>query len=191
MKKENEQNLDEKQYLRNSLLFYYESKVSYDNHVKSFETIKSDFERDMDLYFDKYSNDEDEIRLNTNDMYAGTAGLKVKKVQSVKVTINPKALLRKGNLDKEVKKKVIHTGYQVTDIMGLLKFLKSQGIKYADVKAFIKQVPTVDYDAINNLVEIGEIDPDLVKECSEIDIKKPYYRFTPVRQRNPVRKPVV
>lgn len=189
MKKEL-QNDNERQYLRNSLLFYYESKVNYDKHTKSFETIKGEFESDMDLLFDKYANDEDEIRLKTNDMYAGTVGLKVKKVQSVKVTVNPTIFARKCS-DADIKSKVLRSTYQVTDIMGLLKFLKDQGIRYSDVKSFIKRAPVVNYDALNNLVDIGELDPDIVKESSEVDVRKPYYKFTPVRQVNPARKPVI
>lgn len=181
---------DERQYLRNSLLFFYESKVNYDKHTKSFETIKAEFESDMELYFDKYANEDGEIRLKTNDTYAGTIGIKVKKVEPTKVTINPVTFLRKCK-DKLLRKKIVKNGYQVTDVMGLLKYLKEQGISYKDVKSFIKRVPNVDYDALNNAVDLGELDPELVKECSEINFRKPYYKFTPIQQKNPVRKPVV
>lgn len=182
--------IDEKEYLRNSLLFFYESKVNYDKHTKSFETVKAEFESDMELYFDKYANEDGEIRLKTNDMYAGTIGIKVKKVEPTSVKINPAIFIRRCT-DKLLKKKIVHNGYQVIDIMGLLKFLKEQGISYKDVKSYIKRVPSVDYDALNNAVELGELEPELVKECSEVNFRKPYFRFTPVRQKNPVRKPVV
>jgi len=182
--------LDEKQYLRDALLFFYESKVNYEKHTDSFNAIKAEFESDMDLYYDKFANKDGEIRLKTTDTYAGVIGIKVKKVSPTKVKINPMTFIRRCT-DKIIKKKVIHNGYQVTDIMGLLKFLKEQGITYKDVKAFIKRVPTVDYEALDNAVELGEIDEDFVKGCSEVEFRKPYYRFTPIRQKNPARKPVV
>lgn len=182
--------VDEKQYLRDSLIFFYESKVNYDKHTQAFNEIKQEFESDMDLYFDKYANENNEIRVKTTDMYMGLIGVKVKKVEPTKVVINPMTFIRRCT-DKILKKKVIHNGYKVTDIMGLLNFLKDKGITYKDVKQFIKRVPTVDYDALNNAVELGEVDAELVKECSQIEFKKPYYRFTPIRQKNPVRKPVV
>lgn len=182
--------LDEKQYLRDALLFFYESKVNYEKHTESFNNIKSEFESDMDLYFEKYANENGEIRLKTTDTYAGVIGIKVKKVSPTKVKINPKTFILRCK-DKVLKKKIIHNGYQVIDIMGLLKFLKKQGITYKDVKTFIKRVPTVDYEALDNAVELGEIDADFVKGCSEVEFRKPYYRFTPIRQKNPARKPVV
>lgn len=182
--------LDEKQYLRDTLLFFYESKVNYEKHKDSFESIKAEFESDMDLYFDKYADENGELRLKVNDTYIGVIGLKIKKVSPIKVKINPMTFIRRCT-DKALKEKIIHNGYQVTDIMGLLKFLKSKGIKYADVKSFIKRVPTVDYTALDNAVELGEIDGEFVKGCSEVDFKKPYYKFTPVKQKNPARKPVV
>lgn len=180
--------LDERQYLRDALLFFYESKVNYEKHTEAFNGIKSEFESDMDLYFDKYAKDG-EIRLKTSELYAGVIGIKVKKVSPTKVKINPMTFIRRCT-DNVLKKKIIHNGYQVIDIMGLLKFLKSKGIKYADVKSFIKRVPTVDYDALDNAVELGEIDEDFVKGCSDLEFRKPYYRFTPIRQKNPARKPV-
>lgn len=182
--------VDEQQYLRDALIFFYEAKVNYDKHTKSFENIKSEFEKDMDMYYDKFANDKGEIRLKTNDTYAGTIGIKVKKVEPTQVKVNPNLFNSKCG-DKELKKKIVHNGYQVTDTMGLLQFLKEQGIKYNDVKQFFKRVPTIDNDALNNAVELGELDPEIVKECSEVNYKKPYYRFTPIRQKNPVRKPEV
>lgn len=181
---------DEKQYLRDTLIFFYEAKVNYDKHTESFKNIKSDFEKEMEMYFDKYANSNGEIRLKTNDTYAGTIGIKVKKIEPTQVKINPNLFNSKCG-DKKLKKKIVHNGYQVTDTMGLLKFLKEKGIKYNEVKEFIKRVPTVDNDALNNAVELGEIDPEIVKECAEVNYKKPYFKFTPVRQKNPVRKPVI
>ena len=182
--------VDEKQYLRDSLLFYYESKVNYDKHTEAYNSVKAEFESDMDLYFDKFANDNDEIRIKTTDTYAGVIGLKVKKIQPTTVKIDPLKFIEKCK-NKILRKKIINTGYKVTDTMGLLKFLKKKGISYKDVKSYIEKVPNINEAALDNAVELGEIEPELVKECSEVIFKKPYYRFTPVRQRNPVRKPVV
>ena len=182
--------VDEKQYLRNSLLYFYESKVNYDKHTKAFETIKGEFESDMEMYFDKYANEDGEIRLKTNDMYAGTIGVKVKKVEPTSVKINATKFIQKCT-DKVLKKKCLLCGYKVEDIMGLLKFLQSKGITYKDVRSYIKRVYTVDEAALNQAVELGEIDPQLVKDCADVNFRKPWYKFTPIRQKNPIRKPVV
>lgn len=184
------QKIDEKQYIKDSILFFYESKVNYEKHTDSFNSIKQEFENDMDLYFDKFANEDGEIKMGTSDMYVGVIGLKIKKVMPTKVKINPMTFIRRCT-DKELKDKIVHNSYQVTDIMGLLNFLKDNGIRYKDVKSFIKREPVIDYQALDNAVELGEVDEDFVKGCSEIDYKKPYYRISPIRQKNPARKPIV
>ena len=170
----------EKQFLKDSILYYYESKTGFEAHKNNFENIKSEFESDMELLYDKYANDNNEMRINTSDKYTGVTGLKVKKVQPVTTEINYEKF-RHACKDSEVRKKCIRSTYKVTDILGLLSYLKEQGIRYKDVKKYLKREHTVDEQTVENLVEIGELEGEVVRESTLVRLKKPYYRITPIK----------
>lgn len=179
----------EKEYLINAIKFFFSEKTSFDGHKKSFDIVKQDFEKDMDLLFDKYSNEEDELKVRTDDTFAGISGVKVKKVQPKSTSVDVNAF-RKAVKDKELKKELMSVSYTVTDIIGLLKYLREIGVRYEDVNSFIRKTYSVDEGALNNAYELGKIDYETVEKCIKVTNKKPYYKLTPVKQTR-TRKPIV
>lgn len=78
----------------------------------------------------------------------------------------------KERLDKALCKKVIKKRYEIVNMEGLKKYLKSCGVDPKKFKKYILVTEYVDYDMMEQLYEFGEIDIKGLKGCYDIKESK-------------------
>lgn len=162
------------QFVRDSILFYYSEKKTNEACNSSFEQVKIDFKNVMERYFDKFKNDDGKIELDvTGEQYSDITKIILSRVQPTKVTWN----IQKLNelLDKKQKQLVIQKNYQVNDWPGFLNFLKDSGLKFSDIKKFISIEDSVRVNQLDKLIDLGLVDEEEVKKCSDIKLSPAYY----------------
>lgn len=99
--------------------------------------------------------------------------LVVTRVQSSKVEFNPDKLEKA--LGKELASSVIHKRYEITDMSGLVAYLKSCGVDPKVFKSFLNVSKTVDTKELDRLEELGKVTTAQVKGCYTIKKQSPYF----------------
>ena len=96
--------------------------------------------------------------------------LRLTKSKSKKVTFDVDKL--KVRLPKKLQKKVLNKRYEISDFEGLKEYLKSCGVDPKIFKGFIRVVETVDYDSMNQLYDLGEVDLKRLEGCYDVKESK-------------------
>ena len=99
----------------------------------------------------------------------------VKKVQRVTVNFDPEKV--EQQIDEDLHTQFVTKRYAITDIDGLIKYLKSCGVSAKRFKSFITVEKGIDRKALDNLIEIGEITMDELEGCYEVKESESYLRF--------------
>lgn len=85
-------------------------------------------------------------------------------------------------LGKDICNEFIDKEYKVTDMDGLVKYLKSCGVNPKKFKQYIEIQKSVNQEALNQLSEIGDITSEDVKGCFEIKESDSYLRLGLVKE---------
>lgn len=167
-----------KEFVQELALYYYRQKQTRDHVQRSFEDAQYEFKQQMDRYFDSAANDEGkvEIDVSQNVNFAGLKSLVMTRVQPAKVVWDVEGL--HGVLDKKQQKQVLRKKYAVTNWVRLFKLLKDAGVDWHEFLKCISITEEVDENALDKLVDLGEVDEEEVKACSEVKLGTPSYRFT-------------
>lgn len=162
--------------LTQSVLGYAQKNTKFKKIQTQFTELKEQFYSDMEDYF--FCNDIDPnegvtIEYDNELVYSGT--LTVKKVQKSSVEFDANKLEKA--LGKEFSDVIIKK-HEITDMTGLVTYLKECGCDPKIFKSFIQTTKSVDTKELDRLEEIGKITIAQVKGCYEVKPQKPYFTVT-------------
>lgn len=164
------------QWAADRIKYYWERKRNYEATKRSFDDDKYEFNNEMDRYFDVVADDDGKITVDLRETVRGVKKIICQRITQVKVNFNIDKLRKV--LTREQQKKVIRKHYKVVNWPGLMKLLKESGV---DWKKFLKCVEVseeVDEGVLEQLAELGEVNAEKVKSCSEAKIRTQYYKIT-------------
>lgn len=141
---------------------------------KQMETLKKNFYASTSDFFDE--NDiEKEVSFSYNEIAVNTV-LNIKKVQKVSVEFD--ADKTEKVLDKSLRDEVISKRYEITDIEGLIEYLKECGVNPKRFKSYISVEKSVDVSALENLVATGKVNESDFEGCYSVKKSNPYFSVT-------------
>lgn len=97
-----------------------------------------------------------------------TAEKTVRLMRVVRRQVNFDADALEEKLGKDFCRNFIHRRYEITDWDGMVKLLKSYGIKPKEFLPFINVVKTVDTKALEQMEELGDITEDDIEGTYEV-----------------------
>lgn len=167
-----------KEFVKELALYYYRQKLTRDHVQRSFEDAQFEFKQQMDRYFDSAADDDGrlEIDVSKNANFAGLKSVIMTRVQPATIIWDAEAL--RGVLDKKQVKQVIRKKYAVTNWVKLFKLLKDAGVDWHDFLGCVSITEEVNVQALEKLVDLGDVDESEVKACSEVKLGTPSFRFT-------------
>ena len=149
---------------------YAEKKQKFDKASKQFETYKAEFEDAMEDCF------EHELVGNRKNIVVDLDDGKVVTItRAVRTTIEWFADKLKAHVTKEVYSQCVKKHYEITDMKGLTKYVKSCGVDSNVFKQFIAVEEMIDTDAIDRASERGLLETRDIRGCYLVHCSKPYY----------------
>lgn len=96
--------------------------------------------------------------------------------------VHPKSLVfdiqkLKKCLDKKTQDAIIKKEYTVSNMDGLIEYLKSCGVDPKKFKNYLTIKETVDTKAIDQLSALGQLDKEAIKDCYEVHKKTSYVKM--------------
>lgn len=152
---------------------FYLKKQEFELNSSNFELEKKAFYAKMEEYWKSNNISEDKI---SDDKFS------ISKIQSVKIEFDIDKLEKV--LDKKTLNQVIIKKYAITDFSNLIKYLKSCGVDSKKFKSFISIDKTVDQKAIDNLIDVGEIDKEDLSGTYTAIVKNPYFKVVNIEEKN-------
>lgn len=159
-----QKNLDAK--AANAAWEFFHQKEEFDQTKKEFEEAKKQFEEIMLEYMKGKSA--------TFESDGFTDGqLVVKKVEKTSIEWDAEKLEKR--VEKSVAKQVIKKQYRITDMQGLIQYLRSCGVDPKIFKKFLLVDKTVDEKAVDRLGDTGELTVKQISGCYLVKSQKPYF----------------
>lgn len=165
-----------KEFVQELALYYYRQKKTHDNVERSFEDAKYEFKQQMDRYYDQACDDEGKVEIQVEGKLKGFDTLIMTRVQPSKVVWDIGAL--HSVLDKKQRKKVLRKKYTVRNWVKLMQLLKDAGVDWHEFLKCVDVTEEVNEQALDKLVDLGEVDEEEIKACAEVKLGTPSYRFT-------------
>ena len=156
---------------KQSIMNFFQKQKRFKQIQNQFCEIKADFYNDMEDYF-KCNGIDGKLTIESND-YDGAESFVVTRIQSSKVEFNPDKLERA--LGKELAQNVIQRHYEITDMGGLITYLKDFEINPKVFKSFISVRKTVNTKELDKLEELGKITAEQIKGCYIVKSQSPYF----------------
>ena len=100
----------------------------------------------------------------------------VKKIEPTSIVWDAEKL--EQVLDKEDYKAIIEKTYTISDMEGLVTYLKSCGVSPRRFKSFIEVTRKVDESALEQLDAVGKIDREELEDCFTVNKKSSYLRIS-------------
>lgn len=148
---------------------FFHLKEEFDQTQKQFEAQKHEFYETMNEYFGKNGGVSAKF---DDDGFAG-GQLVVKKVEKTSIEWDAEKLEKK--VEKPIVKQVIKKQYRISDMQGLIQYLKSCGVDPAIFKRFILVDKTVDEKAVDRLGDTGQLTVKQISGCYVVKTQKPYF----------------
>lgn len=135
------------------------------------------------MYCNKGMNDEIEFFAQSGEMFSKeNRNVRVRRIVPTTITWDADKLEKR--LDKQVAQKIIQKQYTITDMDGLIAYLKSCGVSASKFKSFIAVTKTVDAKALEQLDAVGEIQHSDIKGCYSVKEKSSYLRLDVIEDEN-------
>lgn len=157
----------------------YEAKCEYDKVKKYYdETKKKESVAISNFMFSNMPGENGfDITLSEGyTYYDNPKKLHVTRARRKKVVWNVEML--KERMSKDKRKAVIKKEYVITDMDGLITYLKSCGVDPKKFKAYLSISESVDEKELNNLFEVGVITKNDIKGCYDVEMSEPYIVIT-------------
>lgn len=170
------QKYDKYQWAADRIKYFWERKRTYEATKRSFEDDKFEFNNEMDRYFDEVSDDDGKFTIDMKDTIKGVSKIICQKITQTVIHFDVKKLRKV--LTKEQQKKVIQKHYQINNWPGLFTFLKESGVDWKEFLKYVDVSESAKVNVIEKMVELGEVDAETIKKCSNVKIKTQYYKIT-------------
>lgn len=153
------------------------------NEKKVLHEVEEEEKRNISNYMYCNGLKEMEVLLDDDEQLCVDPILvKVKKLVSTTVVFDTDKL--KERLGKEIYNDIVDTEYQVTDIEGLIEYLKECGVSPKKFKKHIKRKDTLNKERFDKYYEFGDIKMEDVKGCYSVKKSSPSIRVTEVKGGN-------
>lgn len=170
------QKLSVEERLKVETLAFVGLKKVNDKSAEMFDEAKKHYYDVMDEIFDSVA-DGNSFEFDYN-VEAEAEHFKVTKVQKSFVSWDMKKLrVVLGDNASEV----VARDYDVIDFVGLAKYVKSLGGELKLFLSFFNVSESVDVKALDNLIEVGEVDEDEVAGCCDVKLGKSWYKVSSKR----------
>lgn len=136
-----------------------------------YKELQSEFNDDMDHYFDGLARNRKFAKFEDSN---GDV-LVVTRVAPTKIEWFPEKL--KARVTKPIWKQLCKKHYEVVDMPGLIKYLKTCSVDPKVFKMFVEVTESVDEQAIERLGDIGKLAPHNIAGCYMVKSSKPYYKL--------------
>lgn len=157
---------------KQAITTFFQKQKKFKQIQTRFGEIKADFYDNMEDYF-RCNNVDGKLTIDCNEYGENCGTFTVTRVQSSKVEFNPDKLEKV--LGKELSQDVIQKHYEITDMNGLVTYLKECGISPKVFKSFISVRKTVNTKELDRLEELGMITAEQIKGCYTIKSQNPYF----------------
>lgn len=148
---------------------FFRLKEKHDESQKVFDDRKKAFYETMGDYFAR--NGGSSARFD-NGGIAG-AQLVVKKIEKVSIEWDAERLEKR--VEKSIAKQIIKKQYRISDMQGLVQYLRGCGVDPTIFKKFILVDKTVDEKAVDRLGDIGQLTAKQISGCYVVKSQKPYF----------------
>ena len=149
---------------------YAERKAKFDKVQERFDEYKAEFEQAMEACFqNELSSNRTKIEMVDDD------GRLITVTRVAKPTIEWFADKLKPHLTREVYSQCIKKRYEITDIKGLTRYLKSCGVDPNIFKRYIAVEESVDTEMIDNVSQRGLLEARDIRGAYLVHCAKPYY----------------
>lgn len=172
------QNKQENEEVKRQTIELFELEAKYKNIKKQYEEKKSKLTLAIRnfMYCNKGANDEIQFLAQSGDTFS-----KINKMLRVR-RIVPKTVIWDADkleerLEKELSSQIIRKHYTITDMEGLIAYLRSCGVSAKKFKSFVEVEKVVDASMIDQLSEVGDLDLEDVKGCFTVQEKSSYLRI--------------
>ena len=156
---------------KQAIITFFQKQKKFKQVQTRFGEIKTNFYNDMEDYFE-CNNVNGKLTIE-DDTLNGTEKIVVTRIQSSKIEFNPDKLEKV--LDKEFSQNIIQKHYEVTDMDGLVTYLKDCGISPKVFKSFISVRKTVNIKELDRLEQLGMITLEQIKGCYSVKNQNPYF----------------
>lgn len=169
-----QQNLSHKKRVKaaQAAFDFFWKKQKYDEVTKEFSKVKASFYKVMDEYFAE-NGIEEKVSFRAEDACVDEE-IVVSRVQSSSVNFDADKLEKA--IGKKKAKAVIQKRYEVTDIHGLVEYMKSLGADPEVFKSFLSVSKSVNVKELDNLEQLGEVSVEKLKGCYSIVSRTPYFK---------------
>ena len=151
---------------------FFQKQKRFKQIQTKFGEIKANFYDDMEDYF-KCNNIDGKLTIKCDGYDIEGENLVVTRIQSSKVEFNADKLEK--TLGKELAQNVIQRHYEITDMSGLITYLRECGINSKVFKSFISVRKTVNTKELDRLEELGMITAEQIKGCYTVKSQNPYF----------------
>lgn len=148
---------------------FFHLKEEHDRRQKEFDEQKRAFYEIMSEYFS--INGGSSVSFDNNEFVGGQ--LVIKKVEKTSIEWDAEKLEKK--VEKSIAKQVIKKQYRISDMQGLIQYLKSCGVDPTMFKKFILVDKTVDEKAVDRLGDTGQLTVKQISGCYVVKSQKPYF----------------
>lgn len=153
-----------------AIVLFIEKKQKYDRATKQFGEYKAEFEEAMEACF------EHELAGTRKNITVDVGGKSITVTRVAKTTIEWFADKLRQHVTKEVFSQCVKKRYEIIDMKGLTRYLKSCGVDPKVFKQFIAVEEIVDSDAIDRASERGLLETRDIRGCYLVHCSKPYYQ---------------
>jgi hypothetical protein len=140
---------------------------------KQYETKKNKLSVSIKNYM--FANGENEINFKAENL-ADSSIINVKKVTPQKILWDIDKL--EQQLDKELCNEIVTKKYNISDMQGLIKYLRSCGVNPKKFKSYLTVEKSINADTLNQLSEVGEIEKEDIEGCYTINKSSSYLRIS-------------
>lgn len=172
------QNKRENDEVKRQTIELFELEVKYKAIKKQYEDKKSKLTLAIRnfMYCNKGANDEIQFLAQSGNTFSkDNKMLRVRKI--IPKTIVWDADKLEERLDKELVSQIVHKRYTITDMDGLITYLRSCGVSAKKFKSFIEVEKIVDANAIDQLDAVGDLSLEDIKGCFTVHEKNGYLRI--------------
>lgn len=159
----------EEEKIRQIVLEYFGKRAEFKNLQADFEEVKQQFNNVMEAYFQESGITS--MKIESNELVEGD--LLVTRVQKLNVSFDADKL--ESVLNRELVKRVICKQYVITDILGLVEYLKKCKVDPKVFKSFLSITKTVDTKELDRLEEVGKVTLNQIKDCYVTNAQRPYF----------------
>lgn len=168
--------------VKNSVRLLYEARQNEKEAKQYLDEVNRKESLSISNYmYSTQETDSFNVTLDETQMYySNHKHLKVQKIRKRKIVWFLDKL--KQNLTKEQQKEVIDKTYVVSDMGGLIEYLKTCGVKPKEFKKFIEVKEVVNETKLDNAYQTGVVKKKQLKSCYDVELGKPYIKLTEIKK---------